>query len=139
MVVPKKGTHALHARLCRVASFPVGSECELQESVTAVAGCACCERGCWFARAAFGFILGLRIRVGVSRRLREPACGVAFTGAGLWSTEPVEGVLVLLAAPFLLGAVLCSFLVVAALPSRLRCIAWLLCSGGVSQNCLLLS
>ncbi|MQL89707.1 hypothetical protein Taro_022289, partial [Colocasia esculenta] len=34
---------------------------------------------------------------------------------------------------------LCSFLVVAALPSRLRCIAWLLCSGSVFQNCLLLS
>ncbi|MQM17990.1 hypothetical protein Taro_050972, partial [Colocasia esculenta] len=30
--------------------------------------------------------------------------------------------------------VLCSFLVVAAFPSGLRCIAWLLCSGGVSQN-----
>ncbi|MQL72514.1 hypothetical protein Taro_004856, partial [Colocasia esculenta] len=28
-----------------VAYFPVGSECELQESVVAVAGCACFERG----------------------------------------------------------------------------------------------
>ncbi|MQM19340.1 hypothetical protein Taro_052342, partial [Colocasia esculenta] len=27
-----------------VASFPTGSECELQESVVVVAGCACCER-----------------------------------------------------------------------------------------------
>ncbi|MQM15006.1 hypothetical protein Taro_047942, partial [Colocasia esculenta] len=32
-----------------------------------------------FARATVGFVLGLRIRVGVSRRLREPMCGVAFT------------------------------------------------------------
>ncbi|MQM18098.1 hypothetical protein Taro_051083 [Colocasia esculenta] len=58
------------------------------------------------ARAVVGFIFGLRIRVGVSRRLREPACGVAFTGAGLCSAEPVEGVLALLVVPFLLGCVL---------------------------------
>ncbi|MQL96371.1 hypothetical protein Taro_029043 [Colocasia esculenta] len=32
----------------QVASFPTGSECELQESVAAVAGCACCEHGCYF-------------------------------------------------------------------------------------------
>ncbi|MQM17401.1 hypothetical protein Taro_050371 [Colocasia esculenta] len=37
-----------------------------------------------------GFVVGLRVRVGVSRRLREPTCGVAFTGAGLWSAEPVS-------------------------------------------------
>ncbi|MQL87128.1 hypothetical protein Taro_019667 [Colocasia esculenta] len=66
-----------------VDSFPVTSECELQESIAVVAGCACFEHGCWFACAAVGFVVGLRIRVGVSRRLREPACGVAFTGAGL--------------------------------------------------------
>ncbi|MQL96908.1 hypothetical protein Taro_029583 [Colocasia esculenta] len=35
-----------------------------------------------------GFFVGLHICVGVSRRLREPTCGVAFTGAGLWSVEP---------------------------------------------------
>ncbi|MQL97602.1 hypothetical protein Taro_030301 [Colocasia esculenta] len=213
-----------------LASFPAGSECELQESVAAVAGCACCERGCYFARAAVGFVLGLCIHLDVSQRLREPTCGVAFTSAGLWSTEPVEGVLALLDVPLLLGcvlvgcplvvgvcavlvvfglvclctvgrcallsrhlcskqmlvchiallvercdsylwllpalcwlvvnsgevlpeffsvgsgggevfprSVLCSFLVVATLPSGLRCIAWLLCSGGVSQNCLLFS
>ncbi|MQL88190.1 hypothetical protein Taro_020752 [Colocasia esculenta] len=66
------------------------SGCELQQSVAAVAGCACYERGCWFARVAVGFVFGLRICVGVSRRLKEPTCGVAFTGAGLWSAEPVE-------------------------------------------------
>ncbi|MQL89244.1 hypothetical protein Taro_021819, partial [Colocasia esculenta] len=43
-----------------------------------------------FARAAVGFVLSLRIRVGVSRRLREPTCGVAFTGAGLLPVDPVE-------------------------------------------------
>ncbi|MQL67740.1 hypothetical protein Taro_000015 [Colocasia esculenta] len=50
-----------------VVSFPTRFECELQESVAAVAGCACCERGCWFARAAFGFVLSLHIRVGLFR------------------------------------------------------------------------
>ncbi|MQM13118.1 hypothetical protein Taro_046040, partial [Colocasia esculenta] len=106
-----------------------------------------------FARAAVGFVLGSRVRVGMSRRLREPACGVAFTGAGLLPVDPVEA----LRACAPLGAVLCSVDVVArakqmlcvlpeffsigsggelfvvvlfvavALPSRLRCIAWLLC------------
>ncbi|MQL95428.1 hypothetical protein Taro_028097, partial [Colocasia esculenta] len=52
------------------------------------------------------FVLGLRIRVGVSRRLSEPACGVAFTGAGLWSVELVDGVLALLDVPVLLECVL---------------------------------
>ncbi|MQL68205.1 hypothetical protein Taro_000484 [Colocasia esculenta] len=75
--------------MSRVASFPAGFGCELQESVAAVAGCACFELGCWFARAAFGFVVGLCVRVGVSRRLREPACGVAFTGVELWSAEPL--------------------------------------------------
>ncbi|MQL68488.1 hypothetical protein Taro_000771, partial [Colocasia esculenta] len=61
------------ARLCqRVVSFPAGSECELQESVAAIVGCACFEGGCWFARAAVGFVLGLCIPVVVSQRLREP-------------------------------------------------------------------
>ncbi|MQL68253.1 hypothetical protein Taro_000551 [Colocasia esculenta] len=88
-------------QVLEVASFPTRSEC-----VAVVAGCTCFERGFWFARAAFGFVVCLRISVGVSRRLREPACGVAFTGAGLWSMEPVEGVLTLLAVPLLLGCVL---------------------------------
>ncbi|MQL82299.1 hypothetical protein Taro_014770 [Colocasia esculenta] len=90
-----------------VASFLARSEC-----VAVVAGCTCFERGCWFARAAFGFVVGLCIHVGVSRRLREPTYGVAFTGAWLWSAELVEGVLALLAVPLLLGCVLvvCPFL-----------------------------
>ncbi|MQM13968.1 hypothetical protein Taro_046894 [Colocasia esculenta] len=73
-----------------VASFLTGFKCELQESVAAIAGCACYECGCWFARAAVEFIVRLRVHVGVSRRLREPTYGVSFTGAGLWSAEPVE-------------------------------------------------
>ncbi|MQM04734.1 hypothetical protein Taro_037538 [Colocasia esculenta] len=71
-----------------VASFPAGSKCELQESVASVAGYACFERGCYFARAVVGFVFGLCIRVGVSRRLREPTCCVAFTGAGLLPVDP---------------------------------------------------
>ncbi|MQL97189.1 hypothetical protein Taro_029875 [Colocasia esculenta] len=70
--------------------LPVGSECELQESVAAVVGCACFECGCYFTHAAVGFVLGLRVYVGVWLRLRDPACGVAFTGAGLLPVNPVE-------------------------------------------------
>ncbi|MQM12369.1 hypothetical protein Taro_045286 [Colocasia esculenta] len=96
----------LVALVYTVASIPTRSECELQESVAAVAGYACFERGCWFAHATFGFVVGLCIRVGVSQRLREPMCGVALTGAELWSAELVEGVLASLVVPFLLGCVL---------------------------------
>ncbi|MQL76004.1 hypothetical protein Taro_008385, partial [Colocasia esculenta] len=73
---------------CFVASFLAGSEYEPQESVAAVAGCACCERGCYFAHAVVGFVFGLHVRMGVSRRLRELAYGVAFTGAGLLPVDP---------------------------------------------------
>ncbi|MQL67871.1 hypothetical protein Taro_000139, partial [Colocasia esculenta] len=44
-----------------------------------------------FARAVVGFVLGLCVRMGVSRRLREPACGVAFTSAWLLPVDPEEG------------------------------------------------
>ncbi|MQM22700.1 hypothetical protein Taro_055755, partial [Colocasia esculenta] len=84
-----------------VASFPAGSECLLLLLDARVASVVAI-----FARAAVGFIFSLRVRVGVSRRLREPVCGVAFTSAGLWFAEPVEGVLALLAIPFVLGCVL---------------------------------
>ncbi|MQM22367.1 hypothetical protein Taro_055417, partial [Colocasia esculenta] len=50
---------------------------------------------CVASSVSFGFVLGLRIRVGVSRRLRESTCGVAFTGSGLWSAEPSSSLLVL--------------------------------------------
>ncbi|MQL70419.1 hypothetical protein Taro_002743 [Colocasia esculenta] len=42
-----------------------------------------------FALAVVGFVLGLRVRLGVSRMLREPACGVAFTDAGMFPVDPV--------------------------------------------------
>ncbi|MQM04888.1 hypothetical protein Taro_037693 [Colocasia esculenta] len=59
-----------------VASLPAGFKCELQESVADVARCACYEPGCWFACAVVGFVVSLRVRLGVSRRLREPTCSV---------------------------------------------------------------
>ncbi|MQM14160.1 hypothetical protein Taro_047090, partial [Colocasia esculenta] len=80
--------HTKFLLLWLVASFEAGSECELQECVAAVVGCACYERDCYFARATVGFVLGLHVRVGVSRRLREPTRGVAFTGAGLLPVDP---------------------------------------------------
>ncbi|MQM03357.1 hypothetical protein Taro_036136 [Colocasia esculenta] len=43
-----------------------------------------------FARAEVGFVVGLCVCVGVSQRLREPTCGVAFTGAGLLPVDTVE-------------------------------------------------
>ncbi|MQM08476.1 hypothetical protein Taro_041333, partial [Colocasia esculenta] len=69
-----------------------------------------------FARAAVGFVLGLRVCLGLSRRLREPTCDVAFTGVGLWSAEPVEGVLTLLVVPLLWGESLLD------VPLLLRCV-----------------
>ncbi|MQL81084.1 hypothetical protein Taro_013534, partial [Colocasia esculenta] len=122
-----QGSNEICNELITMAVPKKGSGCELQESVAAVAGCACFRRGCCFARAAFGFVFGLRIRVGVSRRLREPTCGVAFTGAGLCEVLPrffssdSGGKL------FVVVLVSVVWLVAIALPSRLRCIAWLLC------------
>ncbi|MQM07975.1 hypothetical protein Taro_040828 [Colocasia esculenta] len=74
-------------------SNEIGFERELQKSVAAVAGCVCYERGCCFTCVAVGFVFGLHFRVGVSRRLREPTCGVAFIGTGLLSTEPSASLL----------------------------------------------
>ncbi|MQM05304.1 hypothetical protein Taro_038110 [Colocasia esculenta] len=53
-----------------VASFPAGSRCELQKSVATVAGCACYERGCWFTRAAVGFVVGLHV-FGIFARAKQ--------------------------------------------------------------------
>ncbi|MQM21361.1 hypothetical protein Taro_054399 [Colocasia esculenta] len=44
--------------LLLVASFPVGSECELQESVAVVAGCACYEH-CRLVRSCCGLLTSL--------------------------------------------------------------------------------
>ncbi|MQL75130.1 hypothetical protein Taro_007493 [Colocasia esculenta] len=74
-----------------VASFPEGPSVSCRRVFAAAAECACCERGCCFARAVVGFVFGLRVRVGVSRGLSEPTCGVAFTSVGLLPVDPVEG------------------------------------------------
>ncbi|MQL96729.1 hypothetical protein Taro_029407 [Colocasia esculenta] len=147
MAIPKKGTRAMLARLCivafrsaigsllQVASFLAESECELQEIVAAVAECACFECGFCFARAAIGFVFGLRVCMGVFRRLRKPTCGVAFTSAGLWTAELVEGVLALLAVPFLLGCVLvgCPLIVGVCVWPCVLVHRWALCSAQSSS------
>ncbi|MQL90552.1 hypothetical protein Taro_023145 [Colocasia esculenta] len=196
MAVPKKGTSTLLARPCRVVVRWLASQqgpcvsCRRVLLLLLVARAA--SMVAVFARAAARFVLGLCVRVGVSRRLREPACGVAFTGARLLHVDLVEGSC-LVGCPLIvrgclalcvcapLCAVLCSVgilarakqmlvcrvaplvercdtclwlllalcwlfvnsgevfleffsvgsgggeLVVVALPSRLRCIAWLPC------------
>ncbi|MQM12936.1 hypothetical protein Taro_045858 [Colocasia esculenta] len=106
-----------------VASFPAGSKCELQESVATVAGCACFECGCCFARAAVGFVFGLHVRVGVSRRLREPTCGVTFTGAGLLPVDPGGGGCLLASLIELSRCLVCR---VAPLVERCDTCLWLL-------------
>ncbi|MQM06270.1 hypothetical protein Taro_039092 [Colocasia esculenta] len=60
-----QGSNEICNGLITMAVPKKGSECGLQECVAAVDGCACFERCCWFAHAAFGFVVGLRVRVGV--------------------------------------------------------------------------
>ncbi|MQM00255.1 hypothetical protein Taro_032988 [Colocasia esculenta] len=128
MVVPKKGTSTLLARPCRVAirwlAFHPGPGVSCRRVLLLLLGAHAVSMVSIFARAVVGFILNLRIRVGVSQRLREPSCGVAFTGAGLWSAEPVEGVLALLDVPLLLG---CVFLDVPLLLGCVLCLALCAC------------
>ncbi|MQM04467.1 hypothetical protein Taro_037264 [Colocasia esculenta] len=89
------------------------------------------------AHAVVGFVFGLRVRVGVLRRLREPTCGVAFIGAVLWSAQPVEGVLALLAVPLLLGCVLVGFpLVVGVCVVLAMCFALCACAPLCAMLCL---
>ncbi|MQM12710.1 hypothetical protein Taro_045629 [Colocasia esculenta] len=88
-----------------VASSLAVSECELQESVAAIAGCACCEQGCWFTRAALGWVR--------PRPAHPRGCVAKVERACVWCDLPrcravllvdlVEGVLALLALPLLLG------------------------------------
>ncbi|MQL99674.1 hypothetical protein Taro_032398 [Colocasia esculenta] len=61
-----QGSNEICNELITMAIPKKGSECKLRESVAAIAGCASCERGCCFARAAVGFILGLRVYVGLT-------------------------------------------------------------------------
>ncbi|MQM19995.1 hypothetical protein Taro_053009, partial [Colocasia esculenta] len=67
-----------------VASFPVGSEYELQKSVATIAGCTCYERCCWFARAAVGFVIGIRIRVGYPCRVLPSGRDWVLVAFWLW-------------------------------------------------------
>ncbi|MQL95426.1 hypothetical protein Taro_028095 [Colocasia esculenta] len=111
MVVPKKGTSTLLARPCRVAfrwlAFSQGPSVSCRRVLLLLLGArAVSEVAGSLMPQLVVFVLSLRIRVGVSRRLSDPVCGVAFTGAGLWSAKLVEGVLALLAVPSLLGCVL---------------------------------
>ena len=72
----------------------------------ASSGLPCVEDACELVHVRCSWSSLAHLSVCASRRLREPTCGVAFTGAGLLPVEPVEGVSALLATPFLLGCVL---------------------------------
>ncbi|MQM22009.1 hypothetical protein Taro_055056 [Colocasia esculenta] len=75
MVFPKNGTRALLAHPCRVA---------FSEHLVLITGARAVNVVAVFARAAVGFVIGLRVHVGVSRRLREPTLRV------VWPS-PVQG------------------------------------------------
>ncbi|MQM15264.1 hypothetical protein Taro_048206 [Colocasia esculenta] len=100
-------------------SFPAEFKCELQESVAAIAGCACYKRGCWFAHAAVEFVVSLRIRGCVLRVGRRCPCLV-----GCPLVVGVSTVLVVCLASracALLCAVLCSVGVFARAKKMLVC------------------
>ncbi|MQL87347.1 hypothetical protein Taro_019888, partial [Colocasia esculenta] len=103
----------------------------MQESVAVVDECVCCERGCWFARAAVGFVVSLHVRVGVSRRVllclvlvevRFPQnCVVLLSGCcgvALWVEVSIV-CWVAVALPSWLRTVLGLFLLVVVLPQGL--------------------
>ncbi|MQL95057.1 hypothetical protein Taro_027724 [Colocasia esculenta] len=100
-----------------VASFPTGSECELQESVADVARCACYKRGCWFARAAVGFVVGLCIRVG-----SEVCCpfGLCILVKVLPRIAPCH-----FWRRFFLGVLSVCFGLPLCCPCDLKCVVWL--------------
>ncbi|MQL87245.1 hypothetical protein Taro_019784 [Colocasia esculenta] len=110
MAVLKKGTCTLLARLCIVAfrwlAFQQGPSVNYRRVLLLLLGTYASSMDAGSLVLRLGSSSACASMWGVSRRLRQPACGVAFTGAGLWSVEPVEGVLALLAAPFLLGVAL---------------------------------
>ncbi|MQM09209.1 hypothetical protein Taro_042074 [Colocasia esculenta] len=95
----------------QVASFLVGSEC-----VAAAAGGTCCERGCCFAHAAVGFVLGLRLWTLVR-------CSRSFSLLVLVEVRLPQNCVVLISG--YCGVAFWVELVIVVLPSRLRCIAWL--------------
>ncbi|MQM18953.1 hypothetical protein Taro_051953 [Colocasia esculenta] len=65
------------------------------------------EEGCRKVQVRCFWSPPAHLRVCVPLRLTEPACGVAFTSAGLLPVESVEGVSASLAAPLLLGCSVC--------------------------------
>ncbi|MQM19129.1 hypothetical protein Taro_052129 [Colocasia esculenta] len=87
MAVPKKGTSTLLARPCRVAFRRVLLLLLGTRAASEVAGS--------LVLRLVGFVLGLRVCMSVSRRLRELACGVTFTGAGLLPMDSGGAVLAL--------------------------------------------
>ncbi|MQM09873.1 hypothetical protein Taro_042753 [Colocasia esculenta] len=141
MAVPKKGT---------LRCWP--------ECLADVDGCACFEHGCWFARAAFGFVVGLRIRVGtvlcsvyVVARAKQMLC-VPFVNSGevlleffsigsgggevhclaavFWWCFPELFVVVLVRVPLPLGLLLCSLKFSAVLPPWFK--VFVVCLGAVA-------
>ncbi|MQL81799.1 hypothetical protein Taro_014250 [Colocasia esculenta] len=71
--------HCFFLLLWLVASFPTGFGVSCRRVLLLFLGARAASVVAVFARVAVGFVLGLRIRVVVSQRLREPTCGVAFT------------------------------------------------------------
>ncbi|MQM10823.1 hypothetical protein Taro_043721 [Colocasia esculenta] len=95
-------------RCCfRIVLSPLGPSVSYRRVLLLLLGARATSVVDVFARSAVGFVFGLRVRVGVSRRLREPACGVAFTGAGLFPVDP--------------GVVLCSVGIFAQAKKMLVC------------------
>ncbi|MQL92815.1 hypothetical protein Taro_025447 [Colocasia esculenta] len=133
MAVPKKGTPALLARSCRVAVrwlvFQQGLGVSCKRVLLLLPGARTTSMVVRFASAVVGFIFSLRVSVGMSRRLREPACGVAFTSAGLLPVDPGVSLLdvcLALCACTSLGAVLCLVGVFARAKQMLVCLVALL-------------
>ncbi|MQL88615.1 hypothetical protein Taro_021180, partial [Colocasia esculenta] len=105
-------------RLVRLAwlAFQQGPSVSYRRVLLLLLGVRAASMVVVFARAAVGFVLGLRIQVVVSRRLWEPTCGVAFT-VGVFARA--KQMLVCRVAPLVERCDTCLWLL-------LRCIAWLL-------------
>ncbi|MQM19453.1 hypothetical protein Taro_052458, partial [Colocasia esculenta] len=155
----------LQLLLCRVRGECGHSTCSCCSGKVGVgltgSGLPCVEDACEPVQVRCSWSSSAHLSVCASRRLREPTCGVAFTGAGLLSVELVEGVSALLATPCCWGVCcrccvfglvcLCSVvrcardaklssLALTGCELWLRSIAWLPCVlVEVSQNYLLLS
>ncbi|MQL93426.1 hypothetical protein Taro_026071 [Colocasia esculenta] len=114
IAVPKKASLQGSCACCRLQLLlcPVRGEygrsaCSCHSGAVGTglvgSGLPCVEDTCRQVQAWCSWSSSARLSVCASRRLRESACGVAFTSAGLLPMELVEGVLALLATPLLLG------------------------------------